>query len=764
MPRLLVACALAVVTALAYLPAGDNGFVNYDDDLYIINNPQIQSGLDSESVTWAFTSFHGANWFPLTRLSWMLDSELFGLEPAAFHRTGVLLHIASTLLLFFALVRMTGATAASAFVAGVFGLHPLHVESVAWASSRKDLVSGFFFMLALFFYAGFSRTPASRAPGAADPGRAWRLAAVALCLALGLMAKQMLVTLPFVLLLLDEWPLGRLRGQRGRLDLARVRAAILEKIPLFALAIAASIVVVAAQRSWGTVQSFEVLPFGMRVSNALVATLQYVGAAFWPSGLSPFYPHPGVALHPAWAIGAGALLLGVSAVAVASLRRWPPFAVGWFWFLGTLVPVLGLVQVGQAARADRYMYLPLIGLSLPVAFGLGALADRGRAPRIAAGGIAVAATLSLGLATHAQVERWRSSVALFQHALEVTSGNHVAHMNLGLALHREGRPAAAVPHLLEAVRLVPESPMAHGLLGELRLGQERWREAESHLRSALEGRRDAPRWHAGLGAALLGQERIPEAIESLERAVEGRPRTAPLRVNLGVALVRAGEFERAVAVQREAIAIDPELAEAHLHLGVALMRLGRPRDAVEALSRASSLDPTLGAARSHLAGALEASGDRASALLRTQEALALDPDSGELHALHGRTLEASGRVDEAVVAYRRALALGVRSPVLLNNLAWLLASGSVSADDPSEAVRLAEEAADATGRRSAAILDTLAVAYAAATRPAEARTATREAMFLAEEAGDHALAAELQRRLATLEDPDSGAPEGPDSN
>jgi tetratricopeptide (TPR) repeat protein len=655
------------------------------------------------------------------------------------------------LLLFFALARMTRAIGCSAFVAGVFGLHPLHVESVAWASSRKDLVSGFFFMLALLVYAGFSRDGGKRDPVAGNAGRVWRLTAVALCFALGVMAKQMLVTLPFVLLLLDEWPLGRLRDERGRFDVARIRGAILEKVPLFAIALAACVVVIAAQRSWGTVQTFEVLPLGMRVSNALVATLRYVVAAIWPFGLSPFYPHPGVALHPAWAIAAGVLLLGVSAAAVSSLRRWPPFAIGWFWFVGTLVPVIGLVQVGQAARADRYMYLPLVGLSLPVAFGLGALAARGRAARSLAMATGVVCLLALGLATHTQAGLWRDSITLFQHALEVTSGNHVAHMNLGLALHRAGRPGDATPHLLEAVRLAPESAMAHGLLGELRLGQERWREAETHLRRALEGQRDAPRWHAGIGAALLGQERFPEAIESLERAVEGRPGTAPMRVNLGAGLARAGDFEAAVAAHRAAIALSPDFAAAHLHLGLALAELGRWTEAAAALSRALALDPGLTSARAPLALALEAIGDQAGALAWVEASLTENPDSAELHGLHARVLESSGRLPEAVAAYRRALESGVRAPALLNNLAWLLLSGAAPAADSGEAVRLAEEAADKTGRGAAAILDTLAAAYAAAGQLDAARAASLEALSLAEAGDDGELAAGLRRRLATLE-------------
>ena len=673
MGRLLVAFVLVAATAVAYAPLIDNAFINYDDDLYVTNSHQVRLGLTRESVAWAFSSFHGANWFPLTRLSWMLDSELFGIEPVAFHATSLALHAATALALFAALQAMTGALACSAFAALVFALHPLHVESVAWAAARKDVLSGLFFALALWAWALYAqagdRTAARR-----------RYAGVGVCLALGLLAKQVLVTLPFVLLLLDEWPLARLRG--------RVRRALLEKAPLLLLVAAASGVAVLAQRGWGTVQTLDVFPLGIRIENALVALCHYVAQAFWPSGLSVFYPHPGRSLSTATVLAAGAFLSGVTAAAWVLRRRWPPLAVGWLWFLGMLVPVIGLVQIGQAARADRYTYLPLIGLSLPVAWGLAALASRGRVARAAVAATAAVALLALGAATFRQVQVWRDSRTLFQHALEVTSDNHVAHMNLGLALMHAGRLDEASLHLTAAVRLAPSSPMAQGLLGELRASQARWREAADHFRAALRGKRDAARWNTGLGRAL---------------------------VELGAALAAQGERGEAIVHFERALILRPDLDSVRAQLARALAEEGRLSDAL---------------------------GQVAAGLERR-------PESGDLHALRGRLLERMGREAEAVAAYRSALEWGRRAASLLNNLAWLLATSSDPAvSSPGEAVELAEEAAAAS--RVPEILDTLSVAYAAAGRSEEAADVARQLLVRAEKRGDAAAAERLRRRVDEL--------------
>ena len=451
-PRVLAALLFALPLAL-FLPAQERAWLNYDDDVYITGNPELAAGLGGASLAWAFTTFHGANWFPLTWLSWLLDLELFGLEPAAFHRTSALLHAAAGALLFLALARLTASPWRSAFVAAVFAIHPLHVESVAWAAARKDPLSGVFFMLCLWIYAG---------QGRAGPSRR-RLAALAAALALGLMAKPTLVTLPFVLLLLDHWPLGRTAGGGARAAAVGALPLVREKLPLFALAAAVGAVSAWAQHSAGMVVDLDRLGLGARVGNALVAWVAYLGQSLWPAGLAVIYPHPGAAL-PAWKpVAAGLCLVALTAAALG-LRRRPALAVGWLWYLGTLLPVIGLVQVGSQAMADRYSYLPLVGLALALAFGLPEAPSARRAWRraLALAGLAVLA--SLFAVARLQLRHWRDSEALFRHALAVTAENPIAHAHLGAALLEAGRTAEAIAHYRESIRLRPDSvPVVNAL-------------------------------------------------------------------------------------------------------------------------------------------------------------------------------------------------------------------------------------------------------------------------------------------------------------
>ncbi len=382
---LLVAVLLAAATVAAYLPVLGNDFVNYDDDLYILDSPPIGAGLTADGFRWAFTSFQGANWFPLTRLSWMLDADLFGLDARVFHLTSLLLHVAGAVCLLLAFAGLTGALWPSAFVAAVFALHPLHVESVAWAAARKDVLSGLFWALTLLAYARRARR------GPSFP----RAAALFAALALGLLAKPVLVTLPCVLLLLDLWPLRRLGpGTSGRL-----RRAVVEKLPLFALVAVSSAVTLAAQRAGGALQALDRYPLLTRLENALNAYPAYVAKAFWPSGLSVFYPHPHGAI-PGWRTALSALLLvAVSAWVIRELRRRPYLAVGWFWFVGTLLPVIGLVQVGQAAMADRYTYVSLTGLAVMLAWGARDALGGRRLLRLSAASLALLVLGALAVAT-----------------------------------------------------------------------------------------------------------------------------------------------------------------------------------------------------------------------------------------------------------------------------------------------------------------------------------------------------------------------------
>jgi tetratricopeptide (TPR) repeat protein len=711
---LLVALALVGVSVAAYAPALGNAFVSYDDDLYITERAEVRAGLTPEGLVWAFTSLQGANWFPLTRLSWMLDAQLFGTRPGAFHATSLALHVASTLLLLLALRRLSGDFWPSAFVAAVFALHPLHVESVAWASARKDVLSGLFFMLALLAH--------ERRVRGAHPW-AWSAALVA-AFALGLLAKPVVVTLPCVLLLLDEWPLRRLRAGPGRgFDAARVRGALLEKLPLFALAALASGVTLVAQRAGGALQLLERYPLGVRLTNGLDAGVGYLAKTFWPSGLAVFYPHAHGGL-PAWRVALAALLLaGVSAWVLRALRRRPYLAVGWLWFLGMLVPVSGLVQVGQAAMADRYTYLPLIGLSIMVAWGVQDLCERRPAWVALARRGAVLAVALLAVATAVQVRTWRDSRSLFEHALRVTRRNHVAHINLGLALARARRFAEAEEHLGAAIAIAPASSKARGLRGEVRLADGRPAEAGPEFRAALRLEPEAARWEVGLGRVLL----------------------------------EAGKLEAAEAASRRALAREPARADAQLLLGVVLLRSGRADEAIASHRRALEQQPSLrrtlgvqGLARVHaqLAVALDAQGQREAALQHLSEATRLAPEQGEFRASQAALLERLDRGPEAITAYREALRLGERSPRVLNNLAWLLvAARDPGLHSPGEAVQLAEEAVARTQGADPSVLDTLAVAYAASGRSEQARATAQRALALAEAQHRPALAQSIRQRL-----------------
>lgn len=439
------ACGVAIALGCValYWPIRAHEWVSWDDFAYITHNPWIARGLTRESVGWALSSFYLANWFPLTWLSWMLDYDLHGFDAGAFLTTNLLLHAANSTLLFVALRRMSGATARSAFVAAVFAVHPLHVESVAWAAARKDVLSGLFWMLAMWAHG--SGLPAGR-----------RRVAVALCFALGFAAKPTLITLPFALLLLDDWPLARTRGADGSWDPVRVRAAVADKAGLFAMALVFAAVVFLAQRSGGTVLDTDALPVRMRLKNAAVSVFAYLGDAVFPRELAFFYPHPGDAIGAGMALACAAALAALTALCIAAARRRPYLAVGWLWFGVTLAPVIGLVQIGAQARADRYMYLPLIGLSIIVAWGVPEWIRGARARRFALPALATVALAALSLRAAAQIRTWRDSVALYEHALRVTAHNHVAHAHLGDAYLRRGRVGDAIAQYEAALRASPD--------------------------------------------------------------------------------------------------------------------------------------------------------------------------------------------------------------------------------------------------------------------------------------------------------------------
>ena len=512
--------ALALLTVATLLPVLDHGFVAFDDPLYVTANPRVQAGLSGEGLAWAMTAEVASNWHPLTLLSHMLDCQMFGLNPRGHHLTSLVLHTLNVLLLFEVLRRATGALWQSSLVAALFAVHPTHVESVAWIAERKDVLSGLFFLLALAAYLGYSRRPSAA-----------RYLLVAGALGLGLAAKPMLVTLPFVLLLLDVWPLARWQPGDGWRAALRL---VLEKLPLLTLSAASSAATLVFQR--GALAEQDAAPFGLRFANALTSLAAYLADSLVPRGLAVFYPFP-PEVPARQAAGAALLLAALTAGALAAGRsawRRPERAsllalpIGWLWFLGMLVPVLGLVQVGAQARADRYLYLPSIGLSVALVWGAGWWVERraragegsGRpflAPLAAAGGLVL--VLAYAAAARAQVPAWSDTVALFRQAASVTDGNYLAHLNLAEALRERGERDEALVHYQAAVAARPGLAVAHAALGDALRSWGRPIEALPHLEEALALAPRDPRLRLALAAALDDLGRPREAIAQLETAV-----------------------------------------------------------------------------------------------------------------------------------------------------------------------------------------------------------------------------------------------------
>jgi Tfp pilus assembly protein PilF len=546
------------VTAAIYAQTSAHEFLLFDDNLYVSENAAVQRGLGWEGVAWAFRTTWTGNWHPLTWLSLMLDEDLHGSWAGGFLLTNVGLHLANTALLFAALARLTGARGRSLFVTGLFALHPLHVESVAWVAERKDVLSGLFFMLALWTYARYAQAPHS-----------WsRYGQLLGCFALGLLAKSMVVTLPFVLLLLDYWPLGRTAFAGARIERRRLAALCVEKLPLLAIGAATSIVAYAAQQSAGAAAAWESLPLAPRVGNACLAYAAYLWDAIWPTGLAVFYPHAGLGLPMGRALAAGIALAGATALCLAGGRRRGYLAVGWLWYLGMLVPVIGLVQVGAQARADRYTYLPSIGVFLMLCFGAAELAQQWGWSRRLRLSLATAALAALAVASFLQIGFWRTSETLFAHGVSVTRDNALLEYNLGSVQHLRGAEDEAIRHLSEAVRIEPGYADAHATLGMALLARGRSADARQHLRAAIEAEPRHLVARHQLEQLLMREERFDEAIDALSGTLRLFPQLTEPRYQLAVALRRRARRAEAIAQLTEVLRLDPGHADARelLHL------------------------------------------------------------------------------------------------------------------------------------------------------------------------------------------------------
>jgi len=658
-------CALlAIVTLAAYWGGQAHDFVQFDDDAYITRNAHVQKGWSGESIAWAFTSMEAANWHPLTWLSHMLDVQLFGLDAGRHHLTSILFHIVNSVLLFLLLFRMTGAPWRSILVAGLFALHPLHVESVAWIAERKDVLSSCLWFLTLGAWWAYLR---SKKTGPYALAMAF--------FALGLMAKPMLVTLPFTLLLLDYWPLGRLRpGDRKRGE--PVGRLLREKAPLFALSGASCLITLIAQRSGGAVKAFSQLPLTERAGNAVHAYAAYLGKMVWPSPLAFFYPQPERGFSAGAIVLSIGVLAGVSALAFRMRRHAPYLLFGWLWYLGTLVPVIGLVQVGEKAMADRYTYIPLIGIFIAFIWGIADAVGRDRTFRLAAGVAAVGMLGVLFALTRAQAGTWANSETLMEHALAVTSDNWMAHSNLGLALVEQGRMQEAAAHFREAVRIVPKLANARINLGLALAKAGQLDQAVAEYRTALLLQPDDPVALRNLGLTLLQMDRIQEAADVLARAVRQESGAADLRFNYGKAMERLGRAPEALEQYEEALRLEPGSAQGLNALGLVLGRMGRLAESIDRLGKAVEIDPSFAEARVNLGVALDYEGRTSEALEQLQQALKVAPGSPVVLDNLGLVLGKMNRFPEAIERLRQALRIQPGSAGIHFHLGITLARAS----------------------------------------------------------------------------------------
>ena len=651
--RILICLVLAAATLLAYEPVLNNEFITYDDGSYIPQNPPVISGINPASLTWAFTAFHSGNWHPLTWISHMLDCQLFGINPAGHHLMNLLFHVANSLLLFLIFQHMTRAVWPSAFIAAVFALHPLHVQSVAWAAERKDVLSTLFWLLTIWAYVRYVERPEAK-----------RYTLALLFFVLGLLSKPMLVTLPFVLLLLDYWPLGRIRagalhtgdhagkksGREQGPKMLSLASAVKEKLPFAALAAASSVVTFIAQRQGGAVAAMETLPFDLRVANALVSCVQYIGKSLWPTDLAFFYPHPGVHL-PLWEGAAAGLLLAAASYAALRLaRRRPYIPVGWFWYIGTLAPVIGIVQVGLQAMADRYMYVPMIGLTLIVAWGV---FEVKAIPRSLLRIAAIVLVAGMGAGTFVQAGYWHDSAALYRHAIDVTEHNWVAHTNLAVVLANQGRIDDAISEYRQALEIKPDYAEAQRHLAFHLANQGHTGEAIEHFNEALRIQPD-PEAHNNLGGLLARQGKRGEAIRHYEEALKLDPDYAEAHFNLAFFLAQEGRSKEAVEHYSEAVRIRPDYADARLNLGNLLIALGRIDEGIAQYAELARYNPDY--EKGQLAWGMQLAAQRKldEAITHYNAAVRINPSYRDAYLQLGQALSLEGKTGEAQAAFEKA--------------------------------------------------------------------------------------------------------------
>jgi len=547
--RYLAICfVLILVTFTAFSPILKHGFIDYDDNEYVTENPYVKAGLTGDSIIWAFTAGHSGNWHPLTWLSHMLDCELFGTNAGRHHLMSLLIHVINTVLLFAVLRKITGALWPSAFVAAAFALHPLHVESVAWIAERKDVLSGLFWILTMAAYLQYVKCPGKI-----------KYVLTVVVFALGLMAKPMLVTLPFVLLLLDFWPLERFQWHS-------FHRLVGEKAPLLCLSAISSVVTFVVQQRTGAVAQIEQVALDSRIANAFISYVVYIAKMIWPSHLAVFYPYPAGKVSIWLAVLAALLVVGITVCVICLARNRKYLLTGWFWYIAVLVPVIGLIQVGGQARADRYTYLPSVGIFIIAAWGAAELLDKRRYRKTilsVSAGLVICAML---LCTQLQVRHWRNSFTLFRHTVEVTENNYVGHTGLGKVLRAQGKLDEAINQYHQALHIKPNYAITHYNLGNALLAQGKIDEAINEYRQAVHIDPNYAAAHTNLGGALATQGKLDEAIDCFRQAVQLEPDEAKTYYNLGHTLELKGSVDEAINEYRRALEINPNYRKAQEQL------------------------------------------------------------------------------------------------------------------------------------------------------------------------------------------------------
>jgi tetratricopeptide (TPR) repeat protein len=737
-----ICVALTLITCAVFLPTVRYSFLNYDDNTYVYDNPHITGGVTWSGVRWALTHAHSENWHPLTSLSHMLDCQIWDVRPAGHHLTNVLLHTVAVLLCFLVLSRMTGSIRRSAAVAALFAIHPLRVESVAWVSERKDVLSGVFFMLTLAAYLRYTRRRS-----------VLNYALVVLCFAAGLLSKPTLVTLPFVLLLLDYWPLRRFEADRSARTAFRL---FVEKLPLLALSLGSAVATIVAQDQ--ALLSIDRMPLTVRLANALLSYGVYLKQMFWPANLAVFYPLAPPSLHFGKIVAAALLLVVCTAGAVALARRRPYIAVGWFWYLGVLIPMIGIIQVGAQSHADRYSYLSQIGLYIAL---VGAIADvrlPSRWRRRALSTAAISIILALAFVARSQARVWRDSESLWRHALDVTGPNATALDHYGSALAKQGRIDEAIPLLEQALRFAPRSADSHNNLAIALAQKGRIEEAIEHYKQALGDKSQADVVHYNLGNALTRKRDLVGAAAEYRAALRERPDYVQAFNNLGGVLLELGQIDEAIEQYQSALRIAPAFVEADKNLHAAVARKenttsvsGEYRTALEReLARneeAVKREPGNVDAQNRLGLALYQANRREEAIAVWQKVLAID--AGNLEARNNLAVAylQSGRPAEAAAQWQKSIDLHPANAEARISLAWVYATcAAPSLRDGAKAVSLVQEAEKLTPR-TAVTARTLAAALAECGRFDVAQTAAEEALKLAEDQKDQALAEKLRREL-----------------